>query len=72
MAIFQAVIDFHASNRQQKEGAYKRPYVSIKKNEVSLPLGRGRSGRDKKRPTACRKPTAEVPMLRPYREEHIH
>ena len=44
MAIFQAVIDFHASNRQQKEGAYKRLYVSIKKNEVSLPLGRGRSG----------------------------
>ena len=31
MAIFQAVIDFHPSNRQQKEGAYNRLYVSIKK-----------------------------------------
>ena len=48
-------------------------HVSIEK-EGSLSFGWPWeiSIRDKTRPTACRKPTAEVAMLRLFRDKHIY
>ena len=45
-------------------------HVSIKKSEVSLSLGRGKSGYEIRR-VLRRTPTAEVAILTLFRDEHI-
>ena len=44
MAIFQAVIDFHPSNRQPRQLPTTVCMFPLNRKEVSLSLGRGRSG----------------------------
>ena len=63
---------FPSKQSTAKVAAYNRLYVSIKKMKSLFRLSVGDLKRDKTRLTACRKPKAEVAMLRLIRDEHIY
>ena len=61
---------FPSQQSPVKVVVYNCMHVSIKKSEVSLPLGRGKSGYEIRR-VLRRTPTAEVAILTLFRDEHI-
>ena len=61
---------FPSERSPAKVVAYNCIHVSIKKSEVSLSLGRGKSGYEIRR-VLRRTPTAEVAILTLFRDEHI-
>ena len=62
---------FPSEQSTAKVVAYHCMHVSMKKS-LSFAWPWEIWKRDKTRPTACRKPTAEVAMLRLFRDEHIY
>ena len=61
---------FQSQQSPVKVVVYNCMHVSIKKSEVSLSLGRGKSGYEIRR-VLRRTPTAEVAILTLFRDEHI-
>ena len=61
---------FPSERSPAKVVAYNCIHVSIKKSEVSLSLGRGKSGYEIRR-VLRRTPTAEVAILTLFKDEHI-